>query len=110
MKCQIYRCNCRGIWTIQNRNRKVTVESLLLNGKWSIELKPHRRRNPKGFVVPSNPQDIILHPNQATLKKFNKGIKLIYDKDAITFNIDNGQYLFFAEDGACYLLNKQVQY
>jgi hypothetical protein len=40
------------------------------------------------------------------LKQFKKVTKLIYNKNTVEFNIQFGEFLWFAEDGSCYLLTK----
>jgi hypothetical protein len=106
MKCKIHRCNCRKIWSIQNRKKRITAKSILLNGNWTTEVKPDRRLDPKGFVITNDTQEIITDPPMELLKQFKKVTKLIYNKNTVEFNIQFGEFLWFAEDGSCYLLNK----
>jgi hypothetical protein len=106
MKCKIHRCNCRKTWSIQTRKRKITAKSILLKGKWGTEVKPNRRLDPKGFVITDYTKDIITDPPMELLKQFKKVTKLIYNKNTVKFNITFGEFLWFAEDGSCYLLNK----
>ncbi|MGG3468733.1 hypothetical protein ABES02_14785 [Neobacillus pocheonensis] len=106
MKCKIHRCNCRKVWSLQNRKTKTTANTVLLNGEWFAELKPERKCNPKGFVVTNQNQDIIINPNQEFIGQFQRIAKLIYDKEKVDFNILKGKYLYFAEDGTCYILKK----
>lgn len=106
MKCKIHRCNCRKVWSIQNRKTKTIATTVLLNGEWFAELKPERKCNPKGFVVTNQNQDIIINPNQEFIGQFQRIAKLIYDKEKVDFNILKGKYLYFAEDGTCYILKK----
>jgi hypothetical protein len=91
---------------VQNRKTRVTASTILLNGTWDSELKPERDSNPKGFVVTNNWKDIILNPPVELVEQFVKDIKLIYNKDMVNFNVGSGKYLYFAEDGACYILKK----
>ncbi len=46
--------------------------------------------------------------DKSATSKFDQSVisKLIYDKKNVNFNIKNGKYLFFAEDGTCYILEK----
>jgi hypothetical protein len=106
MKCKIHRCNCRKIWSVQNRKTHITARTVLLNGTWNAELKPKRRRNPKGFVITNRWQDIILDPPIELVEQFVQEAQLIYDKNEVDFNVESGKYLYFAEDGACYMLKK----
>ncbi|MFP7297993.1 hypothetical protein [Neobacillus niacini] len=106
MKSKIHRCNCRKVWSIQNRKTKITANSILLTGEWFTELKPERKCDPKGFVTTKKSQEIFFNPPQQYLDKFIKVEKLIYDKHHVNFNIDKGKYLLFAEDGSCYILKK----
>lgn len=106
MKYKIHRCNCRKVWSVQNRKSKFTASSLLLNGTWTAELKPKRKGNPKGFVTTKNSQDIIFNPSVELVGQFVKVAKLIYDKENVNFNIKFGEYLYFAEDGSCFILKK----
>ncbi|WP_318502824.1 hypothetical protein [Bacillus sp. T3] len=106
MKAKIHRCNCRNTWSIQNRKTKMTAKSVLLNGEWAVELKPERHRNPKGFVAAKDSRQIILNPSRELLEQYKIVTKLIYDKYRVNFNFNNGNDLFFAEDGACYLVHK----
>lgn len=105
---KIHRCNCRKVWSIQNRKTKVTANSILLIGEWFAEIKPERRCEPKGFVTTNKSQEIIYNPSQEYVENFVKVEKLIYDKKNINFNIKNGKYLLFAEDGSCYILKKET--
>lgn len=106
MKCKIHRCNCRKVWSLQNRKTKTTANTVFLNGEWFAELKPERKCDPKGFVVTNQNQDIIINPNQEFIGKFQRIAKLIYDKEKVDFNFLKGKYLYFAEDGTCYILKK----
>lgn len=106
MKSKIHRCNCRNIWSVQNRKMNITASTLLLNGKWNAELKPERRCDPKGFVITNRSHDIILNPPIEIVDQFVKEAKLIYDKKNVNFNIKYGEFLYFAEDGTCYILKK----
>ncbi|MDR7079206.1 hypothetical protein J2Y03_004264 [Neobacillus niacini] len=106
MKSKIHRCNCRKVWSIQNRKSKVTAHSILLTGEWSAELKPERKCDPRGFVTTDRSQEIVINPPHDFIKNFVKVEKLIYDKKKVNFNIKNGKYLLFAEDGNCYILKK----
>ncbi|WP_045516754.1 hypothetical protein [Neobacillus niacini] len=108
MKSKIHRCNCRKVWSIQNRKTKVTASSILLIGEWFAEIKPERRCDPKGFVTTNKSHEIIYNPSQEYVENFVKVEKLIYDKKNINFNIKNGKYLLFAEDGSCYILKKET--
>jgi hypothetical protein len=109
MKCKIHRCNCREIWSIQNRKTHSTASTVLLNGNWIAELKPERRSNPKGFVTTNRREDIIFNPASELLESFIKVAKLIYDKKSVDFNVKHGEYLYFAEDGTCYILKKMSE-
>jgi hypothetical protein len=109
MKSKIHRCNCRNIWSIQNRKITRTVSTMLLNGDWYIELKPERRCNPKGFVTTNRSEDIIFNPCNELVEQFQKVAKLVYNKERVCFNVKHGHYLYFADDGACYILEKRKQ-
>jgi hypothetical protein len=106
MKSKIHRCNCRKIWSVQNRKVNTTARTVLLNGKWTAELKPERRCNPKGFITTVSSEDIIFNPADELVEQFIKVKKLFYDKKNICFNVKDGEYLYFAEDGSCYMLKK----
>ncbi|WP_026692065.1 hypothetical protein [Peribacillus kribbensis] len=106
MKCKIHRCNCRKTWSIQNRKMKIIAKSILLNGEWVTEVKPDRRLNPKGFVITNSTQDIITDPPAELLRQFKTATKLLYNKNRVEFNINSGKFLWFAENGSCYLLNR----
>ncbi|WP_026573650.1 hypothetical protein [Bacillus sp. UNC438CL73TsuS30] len=107
MKSKIHRCNCRKIWSVQNRKSRVTASSVLLNGTWTTELKPERTCNPKGFVTTQKTGEIIFNPTSDQVEQFVKVAKLLYDKENVHFNINQGEYLYFAEDGTCYVLRKK---
>lgn len=107
MKSKIYRCNCRKVWSIQNRKSNITASTILVNGKWDTELKPERSCNPKGFVTTKRSQEIIINPSSEIVEDFVKKEKLIYDKEKIHFNVKDGEFLYFAEDGTCFLLKKK---
>ncbi|MEH7072732.1 hypothetical protein [Neobacillus drentensis] len=106
MKYKIHRCNCRKLWSIQTNKTKFTALSVLLDGSWYTELKPQRKYNPKGFVTTKGKQGIMVNPPLEEVEKFEKVSKLIYDKKNVNFNVSEGNSLFFAEDGTCYLLKK----
>ncbi|MCM3691349.1 hypothetical protein [Neobacillus niacini] len=106
MKSKIHRCNCRKVWSIQNRKTKITATSILLTGEWYAELKPERRCDPKGFVATQKNHEIIFNPPLEFIEHFKKVERLMYDKKNVNFNIKNGKYLLFAEDGNCYILEK----
>lgn len=107
MKYKIHRCNCRKVWSVQTRKMKLTAGSILLNGKWTTELKPGRNCNPKGFVTTYQSQEIVLDPALELIEDYEKTAKLIYDKQLVNFNIKQGEYLYFAEDGCCYILKRR---
>jgi hypothetical protein len=109
VKSKIHRCNCREIWSIQNRKTKITAKTVLINGKWIAELKPERRSNPKGFVTTIRSQDLIFNPGIELLNQFVMATQLIYDKKNVDFNVKQGKYLYFAEDGSCFILNKMKE-
>lgn len=106
MKFKIHRCNCRNIWSVQNRKTRFTACTILLYGKWNTELKPERKSNPKGFVTANGKDDVIINPAIELVEQFEKVAKLIYDKQNIYFNVKQGENLFFAEDGTCFILKK----
>jgi hypothetical protein len=107
MKSKIHRCNCRETWAVQNRKTYITAKTVLLNGKWDTELKPERKGNPKGFVITNNSEEIMINPSLELLGKFSKVTKLIYDKKHVYFNVSHGEFLYFAEDGTCYILKQR---
>ncbi|MCM3727574.1 hypothetical protein M3226_18010 [Neobacillus cucumis] len=106
MKFKIYRCNCRKTWSIQTRKSKFNAGSVLLNASWSAELKPERKRDPKGFVTTQGDTGIIYNPDNELVEQFVKVKKLIYDKKNVNFNVTQGTCLYFAEDGTCYILKR----
>ncbi|WP_134701182.1 hypothetical protein [Ammoniphilus sp. YIM 78166] len=104
MKSKIHRCNCSNTWTVQSRKRSLTAHTILLNGKWYVELKPERKCNPKGFVATDRSEDILINPAVELIENFDILNKLVYDKENVFFNVYHGEYLYFADDGACYIL------
>lgn len=84
MKSKIHRCNCRKVWSIQNRKFKITVQSILLTGEWIAELKPERKCEPKGFVTTKKSREIVYNPTSKYLENFKIIDKLIYDKKTST--------------------------
>lgn len=104
MKSKIHRCNCSSTWTVQNRKSSFKTNTMLLNGKWYVELKPERKTNPKGFVVTDRSEDIIINPPIHLIEGFDEIKKLVYDKENVFFNVNHGDYLYFANDGSCYIL------
>ncbi|PKR83323.1 hypothetical protein [Heyndrickxia camelliae] len=104
MKSKIHRCNCRNMWRVQSRKRSITAYTMFLNGKWYVELKPERKSNPKGFVVTDRGENIIINPPDPFMESFDKLQQLVYDKENVSFNVHHGKYLYFEDDGACYLL------
>lgn len=107
LKAKIYRCNCRNLWSIQNRKMKLTANSILLIGEWLTECKPKRNCNPKGFVTTTECRNIVVDPSAELLKNYIKITKLVYNKAEVSFNFNNGSHLFFNEEGACYLITKK---
>jgi hypothetical protein len=67
-------------------------------------LKPERKSNPKGFVVTDRSEDVIINPPEQLIECFYRIKKLVYDKENVFFNVHQGEYLYFADDGACYIL------
>jgi hypothetical protein len=108
MKSKIHRCNCRRVWSIQNRKTRITAASILLTGEWYTELRPERSCDPKGFVATKKSQEIIFNPPLEYIENFRIVEKLIYDKKNVNFNIKNGRYLLFDEDGSCYIVQKET--
>jgi hypothetical protein len=107
MKSKIHRCNCRNVWSIQNRKRKISAAAILLKGDWAAEIKPERKVNPKGFVTVKQTEDIIINPIREAVEKYERVSKLQYDRQEVTFNLMQGRYLYFAEDGSCYILKEK---
>lgn len=107
MKSIIYRCNCRKLWSIQNRKRKQTAQSILLIGDWTTEIKPERSRNPKGFVATTESRKLVLNPSIELIEKYIKITKLMYNPADVSFNIISGRNLYFTEEGACFLLKEK---
>ncbi|RFU65228.1 hypothetical protein [Peribacillus glennii] len=108
MKSRIHRCNCRKLWSVQNRKTTITASTVLLYGEWNTEVKPERITNPKGFVTTIHSEEIILNPANDVIMQFKKEGRLLYDKKDVDFNVASGQYLYFAEDGTCYMLSKRI--
>jgi hypothetical protein len=106
MKYKIHRCNCRKVWSVQNRKTKTIASSLLLIGQWKTELKPERKHNPKGFVITHHSQEIIFNPSHELIGQYERVDKLHYDKKKVVFNVNHGEYLHFTEEGICYILKK----
>jgi hypothetical protein len=61
-------------------------------------------RNPKGFVTTNSSQEIILNPGLEVVGQYIKIEQLIYDKREVKFNLKEGENLYFAEDGRCYVV------
>ncbi len=106
VKFKIHRCNCRKLWSIQSRKSRVTAGTVLLNGTWATEVRPDRRNEPKGFVTTNDNNEIIFNPAHELVDQFVKVKRLIYDKKNVHFNVEHGEYLYFAEDGTCFILKK----
>ena len=106
MKFKIYRCNCRKTWSIQTRKSKINAGTILLDASWSAELKPDQKSDPKGFVTTNGDKGIVFNPDQELVQQFIKIQKLVYDKKRVDFNVKQGECLYFAEDGTCYILKR----
>jgi len=106
MKFKIYRCNCRKTWSIQTRKSRVNAGTVLLNASWTAELKPERKNDPKGFVTTNGDTGIVFNPDHELIAQFVKVKKLIYDKKNINFNVKQGECLYFAEDGTCFIMKR----
>jgi hypothetical protein len=79
-------------------------DSILVVGKWSTEVKPERKDNPRGWVRCDHIQ-VTHNPSQEAMEQYVKTQKLIYDKTLMEFNITEGNGLFCDKDG-CWLLDK----
>jgi hypothetical protein len=63
------------------------------------EVKPARRNNPKGWVKTDH-TNVVINPEPNEVFKYKKTQRLVYDKDSMTFNINQGDALLFNEEGA----------
>lgn len=80
----------------------------MIRGKWVAEVKPERKKEPKGFVTTNGADEIILNPTAQVVEQYVKVKKLIYDKRKVLFNVEHGEYLYFAENGTCFILKSRT--
>lgn len=91
------------IWTSHTYKGCEWAATILINGPWKAECKPEKESNPRGWIV-STKEDVTLNPSEDILRGFIKRERLVYQKEQVEFNINEGQALLFDEDG-CHLLD-----
>lgn len=91
-------------WTMHTYKSCELAKSILVIGGWKTEVKPEKKSNPRGWVVTDH-ENVIVNPDSDCLNQFRKTYRLIFDKENISFNITEGEYLLFDESG-CYVVQK----
>lgn len=104
MKNVVHWCMQKRMWTSHTYKSCAKSKIILIDGKWSIETKSNKKANPKGWVVTDH-SNVIINPSEDTLMNIQPIEKLIYDKQNVKFNIEEGSMLLFNEYG-CFLVEK----
>lgn len=102
MKNIIHWCKPKKMWTSHTYKSCAKSPTILINGNWHTETKPNKKDNPRGWIVTDH-TNVIINPSEEILESFRVTDKLTYDKSKIEFNINEGNYLLFNNNG-CFLL------
>lgn len=107
MKLIIHWNKFQRMWTMHTYKSCKLAKNILVIGKWKTEVKPNRKSNPRGWVVTEH-HNVIVDPDPSLLGQFEKVSRLIYDKSNVHFNINEGEYLWFNEEG-CFVVQPVSQ-
>lgn len=104
MKNNIHWCKQRKMWTSHTYKFCAKSKVILIDGHWSVEKKPNKKENPRGWVFTDH-KNVIIDPSEETILNLEVKQQLLYDKREVTFNIEEGNLLLFNELG-CYVVEK----
>jgi hypothetical protein len=92
------------MWTSHTYKSCAKSTTILINGKWFTETKPHKKDNPRGWIVTSH-ENVIINPSEELLSSFVKIEQLVYNKQSVEFSSNEGEYLLF-DDMGCFLVRR----
>lgn len=88
-------------WTAKTSKGCPRFPFILVKGGWSAEVKPHLKTNPRGFVLTTDEKVHFIDEETAnTLLQERKNQKLHYNKEDMSFNIEQGDDILFTPSGA----------
>ncbi|MEK5060899.1 MULTISPECIES: hypothetical protein [unclassified Paenibacillus] len=102
MKNIVHWCLPKKMWTSHTYKSCTKAPVILVENGWSVETKPSKRANPRGWVVTDH-ANVTVNPPPEAVSQYEKSERLIYDKENVHFNINKGEALLFDETG-CHLL------
>lgn len=105
MKNIIHYCKQKKKWTSHTYQSCAKAPSILVVGEWKTEVKPKRKSNPRGWITTDH-TNVIINPEPSEVDQFTKAQRLLYDKDNMMFNVNQGEALLFSEEGAFVLIGK----
>lgn len=108
MKLIIHWNKFKRMWTMHTYKSCTYAKNILILGEWRTEVKPNRKSNPRGWVVTEH-DNVIVDPGPSLVRQFQKVSQLIYDKKNVCFNINEGDYLLFDEEG-CFVVRPIKKY
>lgn len=104
MKNIVHWCKPKKKWTSHTYKTFAKASVILIAGDWQTEVKPQRKTNPRGWVA-TDDKNVVLNPSSELLKRYQRIDRLIYRKDQMKFNVNEGHALLFDVDG-CYILEE----
>lgn len=104
MKNIVHWCKPKKKWTSHTYKSCAKASVVLITGGWQTEVKPERKTNPRGWVYTDH-NNVVLDPPASILQQYKRTGKLIYDKQQMQFNINEGHSILFDVDG-CYILEE----
>lgn len=91
-------------WTSHTWRGYERASVILVKGPWKTECKPEKPTNPRGWVVTSH-EYVSLNPPKEELARYKKVKQLIFDKERVLFDVNQGDALLFDQEG-CFLVER----
>ncbi len=100
MKARIHWNKQQRCWTIHTYKRCIWTKVAWVQGWWETELKPENRSNPRGFILCDTSQITTYDDDRYLGLRMPEGTEqLLYDKEAVQFNVNRGYGLWITPHG-----------
>ncbi|WP_207530483.1 hypothetical protein [Pontibacillus sp. ALD_SL1] len=87
-------------WTVKTYKGCPRYECVWVKNGWETEVKRESKSNPRGFVLTTDDNIVILTRTEAEKVKERAKGRLTYDKVNMCFNMQRGEELIFTKEGA----------
>lgn len=106
MKNIVHWCKPKKMWSSHTYKSCAKSPVILIVGDWHTETKPERKTNPRGWVVAEHTQ-VTINPPEDVLNRYIKTERVVFDKEQVSFNHNEGTHILFDGDG-CFLVKERV--